>query len=228
MPACNQALTATTPPPHPTHHIHDLPALRPTDQQGPPPRPWPEFYSNPPLAVFDDSLAAGWSTGGSWSAWVQPQPDARASGMLGGQGLCAKIHSKGALSLQAPRKGAFADRIALEFWVYVGVTGYDGLGAQVPNININLAGPKVGGAVAAGGRGPRSLQPSTELAGSVGLPAGLELQRAGCMVWLKQPARLPGCCAHCRAAAGACASTTSGPTSSSRAAGPTASTTGEV
>jgi hypothetical protein len=70
--------------------------------------------------------------------------------MLGGQGLCAKIHSKGALSLRAPGAGAFADRIALEFWVYVGVTGYDGLAAQVPNININLAGPKVRGAGSAG------------------------------------------------------------------------------
>jgi hypothetical protein len=51
---------------------------------------------------------------------------------------------QGALSIKT-HKGAFSNRYKLEFWVYVGVTGWQGTAAQVPDITINLSGDKVGG-----------------------------------------------------------------------------------
>lgn len=108
------------------------------------PRPWPEYYkkAGDPLVIFDDKLGDSWSTA-DWKAWVQPLKDSSNGGMLGSQAICAKLYRGGALEFKTSRKGLFSDRIALEFWVYVGVTGWEGTAAQVPNIRIALAGEKV-------------------------------------------------------------------------------------
>ncbi len=43
----------------------------------------------------------------------------------------------------------FTHRVALEFWIYVGVTGWEGTQAKVPDIYITVGGAKVGAACAA-------------------------------------------------------------------------------
>jgi hypothetical protein len=41
-------------------------------------------------------------------------------------------------------RSPFAGKYKLQFWVYVGVTGWEGTSAKVPDININIGGDKVG------------------------------------------------------------------------------------
>lgn len=40
-------------------------------------------------------------------------------------------------------RSPFAGKYKLQFWVYVGVTGWEGTSAKVPDININIGGNKV-------------------------------------------------------------------------------------
>lgn len=49
---------------------------------------------------------------------------------------------QGALALKT-HPGAFVGKYKLNFWLYVGVTGWEGTAAQVPDITINLSGSKV-------------------------------------------------------------------------------------
>jgi hypothetical protein len=49
--------------------------------------------------------------------------------------------SQGAISFKTS-PGAFQDKYKLEFWVYVGVAGWEGTAAKVPNIQISIRGAK--------------------------------------------------------------------------------------
>lgn len=47
-------------------------------------------------------------------------------------------------------RSPFAGKYKLQFWVYVGVTGWEGTSAKVPDININIGGDKVSTAATVG------------------------------------------------------------------------------
>jgi hypothetical protein len=47
-------------------------------------------------------------------------------------------------------RSPFAGKYKLQFWVYVGVTGWEGTSAKVPDININIGGDKVSTVAAVG------------------------------------------------------------------------------
>lgn len=49
---------------------------------------------------------------------------------------------QGAFSFKA-YNGVFSNRISLSFYMYVGKTGWEGTGAQVPDIRISISGDKV-------------------------------------------------------------------------------------
>ncbi len=49
---------------------------------------------------------------------------------------------QGMMSLVGP-KGVFSNRVSLRFWMYVGVTGYNGLQAKVADIKITIGTNKV-------------------------------------------------------------------------------------
>ena len=65
-----------------------------------PVRDWPEFAGDKDaLTVFGDGLGNGWwidyMDGDSKSVpWVQPESDARSSGMRQGRGLCVNLQAK--------------------------------------------------------------------------------------------------------------------------------------
>jgi hypothetical protein len=48
--------------------------------------------------------------------------------------------SQGAISFTT-NPGAFQDKYKLELWVYVGVAGWEGTAAKVPDIQISIKGP---------------------------------------------------------------------------------------
>lgn len=48
---------------------------------------------------------------------------------------------QGAISFKTS-PGAFQDKYKLEFWVYVGVAGWEGTATKVPNIQISIRGAK--------------------------------------------------------------------------------------
>ncbi|KAF5842723.1 hypothetical protein DUNSADRAFT_5490 [Dunaliella salina] len=108
-------------------------------------RDWPELRSKNivPKVIFND----GWIQNGfkdvSWSAWMQPLEQTKQSGMLGGPGMCASVNYGGALALKA-WNGIFKQTVALEFWTYVGDTGYHGDRADIPDIQVSISGDKGG------------------------------------------------------------------------------------
>jgi hypothetical protein len=53
------------------------------------------------------------------------------------------VQPQGGISLKSSDKGKFAGFIALEFWVYVGVTGYEGTSATIPDVDVQIAGDQV-------------------------------------------------------------------------------------
>lgn len=125
-----------------------------------------------PHVVFDDGFQNGWRDA-SWNAWVQPRQQSSKSGMLDSPAVCASIKyqvslvpnllfsllikatsvfinltylasssSQGALSFQASN-GVFQGHLALEFWTYVGVAGWEGTQAKIPDVTISISGTKV-------------------------------------------------------------------------------------
>uniref|UniRef100_A0A383VYW9 Expansin-like EG45 domain-containing protein n=1 Tax=Tetradesmus obliquus TaxID=3088 RepID=A0A383VYW9_TETOB len=106
-----------------------------------PRRDWPEYTGQRDSDfIFDNSLDNNWWDA-SWNTWLQSPKDAKESGMRKGQALCANIKSQGALALKT-NSGAFQNKYKLEFWVYVGVSGWEGTSATVPDIKISLRGTK--------------------------------------------------------------------------------------
>lgn len=57
--------------------------------------------------------------------------------------LCQPRHPslQGAISFKT-NPGAFQNKYKLEFWVYVGVAGWEGTAAKVPDIQISIRGTK--------------------------------------------------------------------------------------
>eukprot|EP00878_Enallax_costatus_P025214 GHUV01026957.1.p2 GENE.GHUV01026957.1~~GHUV01026957.1.p2 ORF type:complete len:158 (-),score=33.50 GHUV01026957.1:737-1210(-) len=51
----------------------------------------------------------------------------------------ACVWVQGMISLKT-NKGSFQDKYKLEFWVYVGVTGWEGTAAKVPDIQVSIRG----------------------------------------------------------------------------------------
>lgn len=49
---------------------------------------------------------------------------------------------QGALSFKA-WNGAFNNKVALRFYMYVGKTGWEGTSAQIPDIRVSISGDKV-------------------------------------------------------------------------------------
>ena len=50
---------------------------------------------------------------------------------------------QGGISLKTSEKGKFGGFVALEFWVYVGITGYAGSTANIPDVNVVISGDQV-------------------------------------------------------------------------------------
>ncbi|GFH12038.1 expansin-like EG45 domain-containing protein, partial [Haematococcus lacustris] len=63
--------------------------------------------------------------------------------MLGGPGMCARVANGGALALKA-WNGVFSNAVALEFWTYVGVVGWEGTNATIPDITVSIGGDQGG------------------------------------------------------------------------------------
>eukprot|EP00775_Hariotina_reticulata_P008069 gene8070-8264_t len=117
-----------------------------------PTRDWPDFAGDSdrtyvfmdgqgmPLASQPPQPQNGWWDN-SWNSWLQPAKDSQYSGMRKGQAYCGSIKQKGAISFKT-NPGAFQGKYKLEFWVYVGVTGWEGTAAQVPDIKISIRGSK--------------------------------------------------------------------------------------
>lgn len=104
-------------------------------------RDWPDMSSNraDSLMLYQNDYQNA-VTDASWSSDTQSYPY---KGLQGGAGLCATILPGGALALRAPPR-SFVGRVGLQFFVYVGQTGYSGSSGVKPNININLSGAKGG------------------------------------------------------------------------------------
>ncbi|KAI8471576.1 MAG: RlpA-like double-psi beta-barrel-protein domain-containing protein-containing protein [Monoraphidium minutum] len=106
-----------------------------------PVRDWPEFAGEPDRTmVFDNGVAPYWWVE-QWNAWVQPQSDSQNSGLRKGQGFCAKIYQQGGVRFKT-NPGAFKGKYKLNYWMYVGVTGWEGTAAKVPDIWVRIGGSK--------------------------------------------------------------------------------------
>lgn len=75
----------------------------------------------------------------SWSADLEDSTDSSKKGLHNGNALCANILPNGAVGFTGPN-GSFSDRVSIQFFLYVGQTGYNGGSAVKPNIKISLAG----------------------------------------------------------------------------------------
>lgn len=107
-------------------------------------RDWPDMSTNraDSLFLYKNGYQNGFGDA-SWTANIQSYPASSNKGMHNGAGLCANILPNGALGLKGP-SGAFNGRVGLQFFVYVGQTGYNGGGVSKPNIRINLSGARGG------------------------------------------------------------------------------------
>lgn len=116
-----------------------------------PVRDWPELVKNEKgkTVVFEDSVWGGWKDVSWGNTWVQSPADSKANGRRSGTGLCAKIPANGALAFKG-WDGVFQGHRRLDFWVYVGVAGWEGTAAQIPDIRISIRGNK-------GGCSPRKI-----------------------------------------------------------------------
>ncbi|KAJ9529832.1 hypothetical protein QJQ45_022243 [Haematococcus lacustris] len=108
-------------------------------------RDWPDFRSTSiqPRPIFGSVETGGALQNGfydiSWKASLQSLSATRTSGMLGGPGMCARVANGGALALKA-WNGVFSNAVALEFWTYVGVVGWEGTNATIPDITVSIGG----------------------------------------------------------------------------------------
>jgi hypothetical protein len=55
--------------------------------------------------------------------------------------LLPAVALQGAISFKT-KPGAFKNKYKLEFWVYVGVAGWEGTAARVPDIQVSIRGTK--------------------------------------------------------------------------------------
>ncbi|GFR49513.1 hypothetical protein Agub_g11554 [Astrephomene gubernaculifera] len=108
-------------------------------------RDWPEYFpdsSNTRLSVFEDGYASG-IVDNSWKMQLQSLADSSKSGAAGSQAVCGKVPIGGALAFRG-WNGMFSKRKALEFWFYVGATGWDGKDQKTPDLWVSVSGKKGG------------------------------------------------------------------------------------
>lgn len=105
-------------------------------------RDWPDMSENRygSLFLYQNGYQNGFGDA-SWTTNIQSFSASANKGMHNGPGLCANIFPNGALALKGPT-GSFQGRVGLQFFIYVGQTGYDGGSVSKPDIRINLSGNK--------------------------------------------------------------------------------------